>query len=69
MSELMFGLSQTKKKKEVSKKVKQEKDNLWNYKGKEKNGLESYRFEQTQREANWKKTGRDQIKENTKCKC
>ena len=65
MAELMFGLNQTKKKKAVEKKVKKDHDEQWNYKAKGPDGLEAYRHEQTQKEADWKKTGRDQIKANT----
>jgi len=65
MSELIFGLNQTQKKKEVKKYEKSEKDELWNYKSKEMNGLEVYRASQTRRESDWKKTGRDQKAANS----
>ena len=39
----MFGLNQTKKKKEVETKVRQTKAEEWNYKAKGPDGLEAYR--------------------------
>mmetsp|Transcript_21524 Transcript_21524/g.34630 ORF Transcript_21524/g.34630 Transcript_21524/m.34630 type:complete len:125 (+) Transcript_21524:149-523(+) len=64
MAELMFGLSQTKKKKNEEQKVRTTKASL-----KEVNITDTIekevRKEQHQREQTWKKTGRDQIKQNT----
>jgi hypothetical protein len=54
-----FRVEQTQVKKDVEKKVKADQDELWNYKSKDLNGLESYRF--SQKEADWKKKGRDQV--------
>lgn len=59
--EFMYGMSQTATKKNVAKKEKGTKDNMWNYKGKEKNGLENYRSNQARRDSDWKKTGRQQV--------
>ena len=64
MAELMFGLSQTKKKKNEEAKVRTTKSSL-----KDVNITDTIekevRKEQHQREQTWKKTGRDQIKKNT----
>jgi hypothetical protein len=64
MAELMFGLSQTKKKKNEEAKVRITKSSL-----KDVNITDTIekevRKEQHQREQTWKKTGRDQIKQNT----
>jgi hypothetical protein len=64
MAELMFGLSQTKKKKTEEAKVRITKSSL-----KDVNITDTIekevRKEQHQREQTWKKTGRDQIKQNT----
>ncbi|KAG7354724.1 hypothetical protein IV203_004080 [Nitzschia inconspicua] len=64
MAELMFGLSQTKKKKNEEAKVRTTKNSL-----KDVNITDTIekevRKEQHQREQTWKQTGRDQIKKNT----
>jgi hypothetical protein len=64
MAELMFGLSQTKKKKTEEAKVRTTKSSL-----KDVNITDTIekevRKEHHQREQTWKKTGRDQIKQNT----
>ena len=64
MAELMFGLSQTKKKKTEEQKVRTTKASL-----KEVNITDTIekevRKEQHDREKSWKQTGRDQIKKNT----
>lgn len=59
MAELMFGLNQTKKKKTVEAKVRKDKSEEWNYKAKGPDGLEAYRFEQTNQTQNQKQTARD----------
>jgi hypothetical protein len=65
MADMMFALGQTKKKKTEENKVRQTKKDL-----KDVNITETIekdiRKEQHDREKNWKATGRDQIKQNTK---
>ena len=61
----MFGLNQTKKKKAVEKIVKKEKDERWNYKAKGPDGLEAYRFEQTDKIQQGKQQARE-TKKNLK---
>ena len=65
MAELMFGLNQTKKKKTVEAKVRKDKSEEWNYKAKGPDGLEAYRFEQTERDQKQKETARE-TKKNLK---
>ena len=65
MEELMFGLGQTKKKKEVEKKIKKDQDEQWNYKAKGPDGLEAYRFDQTDQIQAQKQQARD-TKKNLK---
>jgi hypothetical protein len=65
MAELMFGLNQTKKKKTVDAKVRKDKSEEWNYKAKGPDGLEAYRFEQTERDQKQKETARE-TKKNLK---
>lgn len=64
MAELMFGLSQTKKKKTEEAKVRSTKNSLKDVTITDTVEKE-VRKEQHQREQTWKKTGRDQIKQNT----
>lgn len=65
MAELMFGLNQTKKKKAVEKQVKKDHDEQWNYKAKGPDGLEAYRFDQTEKIQKQKETARE-TKKNLK---
>ena len=64
MAELMFGLNQTKKKKSVEKKVKEDHDKQWNYQGKGMDGYEKFRKGQHDRDQHSKEVSRDQIQKN-----
>lgn len=60
MAELMFGLGQTKKKKETEAKVRQTKAEEWNYKGRiDQDGTYLERKEKAQQEDGWKEKQRD----------
>ena len=60
MAELMFGLGQTKKKKEVASKVKQEKDDRWKYQGNANEDAEAVsRKEHFDRDQGYKATQKD----------
>jgi hypothetical protein len=60
MAELMFGLGQTKKKKEVENKVRQTKAEEWKYQGRsDQDGAYLERKEKAQQDQNWKDTQRD----------
>lgn len=56
----MFGLGQTKKKKEAENKVRQTKAEEWKYKGRiDQDGAYLERKEKAQHDQNWKETQRD----------
>lgn len=57
-----FRSQQTQNKKDTQARVKADHDARWNYEAKGPSGLESFRFKQTSRDADWKKTGRDQVR-------
>jgi hypothetical protein len=60
MAELMFGLGQTKKKKETEAKIRQTKKEEWNYKGRiDQDGMILERKEKAEREQKWKNTQRE----------
>lgn len=60
MAELMFGLGQTKKKKETEAKVRQTKAEEWNYKGRiDQDGMILERKEKAEKEKAWKEAQRD----------
>ncbi|KAG7358576.1 hypothetical protein IV203_015165 [Nitzschia inconspicua] len=69
MAELMFGLGQTKKKKETEAKIKQSKAEEWNYKGRiDQDGMILERKEKANREQKWKeeqRTTRKNLKDVT----
>eukprot|EP00339_Tiarina_fusa_P004475 CAMPEP_0117033140 /NCGR_PEP_ID=MMETSP0472-20121206/23711_1 /TAXON_ID=693140 ORGANISM="Tiarina fusus, Strain LIS" /NCGR_SAMPLE_ID=MMETSP0472 /ASSEMBLY_ACC=CAM_ASM_000603 /LENGTH=112 /DNA_ID=CAMNT_0004741993 /DNA_START=60 /DNA_END=398 /DNA_ORIENTATION=- len=57
MAELMFGLGQTKKKKESEAKITQTKKDTYKYQGRPDEGVEStVRKQQHQQEKDWKST-------------
>jgi hypothetical protein len=58
-SELMFGLGQTKKKKETEAKVRQTKAEEWNYKGRiDQDGMILERKEKAEKDKKWKEEQR-----------
>mmetsp|Transcript_23107 Transcript_23107/g.42870 ORF Transcript_23107/g.42870 Transcript_23107/m.42870 type:complete len:140 (+) Transcript_23107:67-486(+) len=60
MAELMFGLGQTKKKKETEAKIRQTKKEEWNYKGRiDQDGMILERKEKAERENKWKEAQRE----------
>lgn len=60
MAELMFGLGQTKKKKETEAKVTQTRKDVWKYQGRPDESVESkIREDQHNREKDWKQMQRD----------
>lgn len=60
MAELMFGLGQTKKKKETEAKVRKTKAEEWNYKGRiDQDGTYLERKEKAKQVEDWKETQRD----------
>mmetsp|Transcript_109635 Transcript_109635/g.317023 ORF Transcript_109635/g.317023 Transcript_109635/m.317023 type:complete len:160 (-) Transcript_109635:17-496(-) len=60
MAELMFGLGQTKKKKETEAKVRQTKAEEWNYKGRvDQDGSFLERKEKATQDKSWKAAQRD----------
>ena len=63
MAELMFGLGQTKKKKQTENAVREQKAKQWNYQGRiDQDGTFLERKEKAEREKGYKSTQRDTIK-------
>jgi hypothetical protein len=66
MAELMFGLGQTKKKKETENKIRQTKAEEWNYKGRiDQDGMILERKEKAERDQKYKEAQRE-TKKNLK---
>ena len=65
MAELMFGLGQTKKKKEAENKVKANKEAQWKYQGRPDQDVEAVqRKDHFNRDQNFKSTARETVKNN-----